>query len=204
MTGDDGRARVDPRVLRTRRLLKDALLSLAREKPFAEITVADVADRATVNRSTFYQHYPDTDTLLADALDMQATQYGMDIGSVDPDAPADEPPTTLVRYARLIAENVDLYRDALGTHGSTVAVVRLHERFAGIALDSMRVRGTAPTHSDIPVDVFAAGVSGTVMAVIGAWLRMDPLPPAEDVARWAWSMVTGRTTAVDRAHDAYG
>jgi hypothetical protein len=35
---------------------------------------------------------------------------------------------------------------------------------------------------------------------------MEPLPPPEDVARWAWSLVTGRTVAAvtDHRHDAYG
>ncbi len=193
-------------MLRTRRLLQDALLALARERAFTEITVADVTDRATVNRSTFYQHYPDTDTLLADALDMQATQYGMESDPVTPDAPADQPPPALVRYAGLLAKNAELYRDALGTHGSMVAVSRLHERFRGLALESMRAQGTVPTQADIPLDVFAAGVSGMVMAVFGAWLEMDPLPPPEDAARWAWSQVTGRTmpVPVDHTHDAYG
>ena len=205
MTGNDGRVRVDPRVLRTRRLLQDALLSLAHEKTLTDITVADVTDRATVNRSTFYQHYPDTDTLLADALDTQASQFGMETVSVDAARPSDEPPVTLVRYARLIAENVDLYRDALGSHGSLVAMNRLHGRFKRLAVDTMRANGSEPI-TEMPLDVFAAGISGSVIAVYSAWLRMDPLPPPEDVARWAWSLVVGRTTPapVDHAHDAYG
>src|SRR4051812_29698071 len=135
MTGGADRARMDPRVLRTRRLLQDALLALARQKAFSEITVADVTDRATVNRSTFYQHYPDTDTLLADALDMQASQFGVDLASIVPDAPADQPPEVMVRYAQLLAEHVDLYRDALGPHGSAVAAARLHVRFRELILE---------------------------------------------------------------------
>ena len=206
MTGNDGRARVDPRVLRTRRLLQDALLSLAHEKAFTDITVADITDRATVNRSTFYQHYPDTDTLLADALDTQALQFGMDAGSIEAGLPADEPPETLVLYARLIAENIDLYRDVLGSHGSLVAVNRLHQRSQGLVIESMRLHGAEPSTPDIPLEIFAAGISGSVIAVYSAWLQMDPLPPPEDVARWAWTLVMGRTTPapVDHTHDAYG
>src|SRR5665811_757073 len=49
----------DPRIARTRRMLQTALLDLTREQPLDEITVADIADRAEVNRSSFYQHYSD-------------------------------------------------------------------------------------------------------------------------------------------------
>ncbi|MGA7928456.1 MAG: TetR/AcrR family transcriptional regulator [Candidatus Sulfotelmatobacter sp.] len=53
----------DPRQKRTRRLLQDALRKLLREKPFEEILVQDIAEVATVNRATFYDHYTDKFTL---------------------------------------------------------------------------------------------------------------------------------------------
>jgi AcrR family transcriptional regulator len=49
----------DPRQKRTRKLLQDALRKLLQEKPFEEILVQDIADAATVNRATFYDHYAD-------------------------------------------------------------------------------------------------------------------------------------------------
>lgn len=49
----------DPRVIRTRRLLQDAFDSLIQEKDFESITVRDIAERATVNRATFYAHFVD-------------------------------------------------------------------------------------------------------------------------------------------------
>ncbi len=200
MTGNDDRARVDPRVLRTRRLLQDALLTLAREKTLADITVADVADRATVNRSTFYQHYPDTDTLLADALDLQASQFGVDLATIVPDAPVDEPPDVMVRYAQLIAENVELYRDALGPHGSAVAVARLHVRFRELILEAMATIGGTPVEAQMPPQIIAAAMAGSVIGVFSAWIQLDPLPSPEVAARWAWSTVSGQTTTTPADH----
>ena len=60
-------ARVDPRVTRTQKLIRDALVSLLGEKSFESVSVQDIADRATVNRATFYAHYTDKFALL-DAL----------------------------------------------------------------------------------------------------------------------------------------
>jgi AcrR family transcriptional regulator len=54
----------DPRVTRTRQLLHQAFLELLREKSFQDITVQDIADRATVNRVTFYAHFQDKFSLL--------------------------------------------------------------------------------------------------------------------------------------------
>ncbi|MGB8908701.1 MAG: TetR/AcrR family transcriptional regulator [Candidatus Cybelea sp.] len=56
--------RVDPRVTRTRKLIRDALASLLAEKNFESITVQDIAEQATVNRATFYAHFTDKFALL--------------------------------------------------------------------------------------------------------------------------------------------
>jgi len=58
----------DQRVRRTRNRLGDALMELLVQKPFDDITVQHVLERAGVSRSTFYTHYRDkNDLFLSDA-----------------------------------------------------------------------------------------------------------------------------------------
>src|ERR1700744_2533409 len=54
----------DPRILRTRRMLMESLARLLNYKEFDTISVQEIADEATVNRATFYLHYPDKNALL--------------------------------------------------------------------------------------------------------------------------------------------
>ncbi|MFZ4683262.1 MAG: TetR/AcrR family transcriptional regulator [Terrimicrobiaceae bacterium] len=49
----------DPRIRRTRELLYSAFAGLLAEKSFEEISVQDIAERSTLNRATFYDHFPD-------------------------------------------------------------------------------------------------------------------------------------------------
>jgi AcrR family transcriptional regulator len=56
--------RMDPRIRRTRKLLQDALRQLLDQKEFDKISVQDITEAATVNRATFYAHYPDKFALL--------------------------------------------------------------------------------------------------------------------------------------------
>jgi len=58
---------IDPRVKRTRQLLQNAFLELLQEKSFSAMSIQDITERATVNRGTFYAHFPDKYALL-DAL----------------------------------------------------------------------------------------------------------------------------------------
>src|SRR6201998_4698913 len=54
----------DPRVLRSRQMLMQALVRLLARKEFDDISVQEIADEATLNRATFYLHYPDKNALL--------------------------------------------------------------------------------------------------------------------------------------------
>ncbi len=55
---------LDPRVKRTRQLLAQAFIELVKEKGFQAISVQDIAERAGVNRATFYAHFQDKYALL--------------------------------------------------------------------------------------------------------------------------------------------
>jgi AcrR family transcriptional regulator len=55
---------LDPRIRRTRELLQQALGALLETKDFDKISVQDITDAATLNRATFYAHYPDKFALL--------------------------------------------------------------------------------------------------------------------------------------------
>ena len=61
---DSSSSLTDPRVRRTRQLLQEGLAKLLETRDFDRLSVADIADAATVNRATFYDHYPDKFTLL--------------------------------------------------------------------------------------------------------------------------------------------
>ncbi len=55
---------VDRRIAKTQEAIKKAVLELMAEKPFDDITMQDIADRADINRGTIYLHYQDKYDLL--------------------------------------------------------------------------------------------------------------------------------------------
>jgi len=60
--------KLDPRIRRTRHLLQDALRGLLDAKEFDKITIQDITEAATLNRATFYAHYPDKFALLEELI----------------------------------------------------------------------------------------------------------------------------------------
>lgn len=187
---------MDARIVRTRRRLQEALFELARERGVDEISVSDIAARAGVNRSTFYQHYSDKETLLADALDLIADEAGAQLGDVD--FVSADPPQALLAFLAHVEAHADLYARVFSEpgYGAVLARLRANAREA--------IRGLAPAAEpvmprDVPVDVAAAGITGLVLGVIGEWLAMEDRPSAAEASRWIWRIVLGLPGTAPRA-----
>lgn len=54
----------DARVRFTKKVIRDAFLSLLREKSVKQITITELCRQAEINRATFYKHYRDAYDLL--------------------------------------------------------------------------------------------------------------------------------------------
>lgn len=62
------KTKIDPRIIRTRKLIMDAFIQLSTKKDFKDITIKDITKEATVNRATFYYHFMDKYDLLEKVL----------------------------------------------------------------------------------------------------------------------------------------
>lgn len=69
----------DRRSRKTRQGLRQALLTLLKEKRYEEISVQDIIERADVARSTFYAHYVDKNDLLTGQNGIFADNLGHEI-----------------------------------------------------------------------------------------------------------------------------
>lgn len=61
----------DPRTVRSKSAMREALLSLMVQKPFASISITEILRQSRYNRSTFYAHYGTKQDLLEDMIDVQ-------------------------------------------------------------------------------------------------------------------------------------
>lgn len=64
---------MDLRVKKTKRAIRSAFYALIKEKPLEKITVREIAERAEINKTTFYAHY-ETVYDLADQLEKETVE----------------------------------------------------------------------------------------------------------------------------------
>lgn len=66
---DEKKSPVDPRILRTRQLIRGAFVELLQEMDIEKLSVNKIAERATINRVTFYLHYRDITDMMEKMAD---------------------------------------------------------------------------------------------------------------------------------------
>jgi AcrR family transcriptional regulator len=172
----------DLRVRRTRKLLMQALIELTIEKGFAAITVQEIADRAMVNRATFYRHYLDKHNLLdaymREVYELTAAQEQL------PAAAGSGPPAGIVRMLDHVWQHADFYRVMLGAQGDPAFVARIRG-FSEQRLRSLLPGNAAPLPPGSPPRELC--LSYLTHAGIGAlawWLQAEQPHPPEQIAAW--------------------
>ncbi len=117
----------DRRVRRTRRLLRDALVSLVLERGYAGITVEDITDRADLGRATFYSHYTDKDDLLGQVVSDLADDLQERLGPLIPASSIGFTGKPVLEMFRHAAEERDVYRVILRGEGDGKALRKFVE-----------------------------------------------------------------------------
>ncbi len=181
----------DLRVRRTRKMIQEALLELTVEKGYPNISVQDIADRAMINRSTFYRHYLDKDDLLVQYMDEVTTLTSEDDVAIDKLQPGEkEVPTGLIKLLRHIAQFSEFYRVMLSANGHPVVTDRLRrnaeERFRFL----LTRPGIVPTPNKSPLDMRLTYISCAGIGAISWWVENKLPCSAEELAIWIGELST--------------
>ncbi len=168
--------KVDPRVRRTRRLLRDALVSLILEKDYASISIKEITERAEVAYITFFRHFESLDQLLMEILE---EGLGELMGHIELLAKQSEPATLEVE-GRLIFEYIeqkaDLFRILIKSQSVTRVRKKVVRSIAAIFQKSCLPLATCG--NPLTAAITSNHIATSLLALIEWWLdnHMKPAP----------------------------
>ena len=175
--------------IRSRRLIHQAFLELLREKPFEKITVTDIVNRADINRSTFYAHYPDVRGLVEALVEKGINESLVIIKNMDfQDALAD--PAPFLRDLICVGQGyMEIYR----LMAKSYFILELTEKIKASMLDK------ALTSEDIPIhvrqsDAFriqAIFFIGGILNIYQQWMLGNLDCSVDDVTAQLVAMIVG-------------
>ncbi len=163
--------KVDRRVRRTKNMLRDALLSLIKEKGYERITVQEIIDRADVGRSTFYAHFRDKEDLLVYGLEEVREQFTSAIDRAD-QRTGGSPSLVVFEH---FAQYDDVRQAMVGRRSAEVFVRYLHEFLSELIRDELSARAPdGPTQ--VPLDALVEFAVSTLLGLGMRWWQLGQAP----------------------------
>jgi AcrR family transcriptional regulator len=177
--------KLDPRVIRTRKLLLDALLELIPEIGFYNITIQAITERAGLNRATFYLHFTDKDELLSAAIkDVLAELENISIPResnqkvMDLDGSKD----LFIHLFEHVAKHSDFYRIMLGERSVASFAAQMQDYIEQMGLRWLAQANINNSRMTIPVEIFISFLGAAYLGVIKWWIQNDMPHSAEYMA----------------------
>jgi len=173
--------KIDRRILRTRRALKDAMLALVLEQGFDAVTIEQITHRADLGRTTFYLHYRDKEELLLESIRELIDDLVAHI-RVSNSSP-------ILLAFQHAAENADLYRIILRGEGAYSAVERLrktiNQTIEELFKEFLQARADVEPdliRSSFPLEVVTNFLAGSLLGLLTWWLEERPPYTTEQMA----------------------
>lgn len=182
----------DLRIRRTHKFLQEAMIELITEKGFDAITVGDIAERAMINRATFYRHYLDKYDLVAKIFEETANQLVENMKPLHKDTRQSEmenPPEIWIQLFEHVAENARLYRAMLGKNGSSWFAARMREHTIKLMLERARqyeqqVEPRQQIEPAMPQELPGTQLSYVLIGTIVWWLESEKSYTPRQIATW--------------------
>jgi AcrR family transcriptional regulator len=160
----------DIRVRRTRTRLGAALTSLMSEKPFDQITLQEVLERAGVGRSTFYVHFSDKDDLWLTQLEGFLEQVTNALDRREEDSFRVLPVAELLAH---IGSQKKLYRTMVDS-GRIHGFFDLAEGYFARAIERRLKRSPRTSNlSAAQVAALSYGLAGSLLSQLKWWMDHD-------------------------------
>ena len=176
---------MDRRKRKTRIAIQNACIQLLQEKEFDAITISDIAERADINRATFYLHFVDKHDMLdrfeeeiMEAIRANFTTDFANVRTIEEIIQSSYEP--LVKVFSVIQNKRDLINLLFQTKG----VKSIHAHFHAIALqmfDSKFAQKSIHTPFQSP-ELFISVIVSTMIGIAHYWINSEDLKSPESLA----------------------
>lgn len=165
------------RTLYTKKVIKESLITLLKNKEIHQVTVTDICKNADINRGTFYTHYKDAYDLLQS---MEDELFNQIIKYIDETPVKNYSDSLLLNVLELISENRDLCKIIFSKQGDNKLIDKLI--FIANKADLEEIYGYSDEYSKPYSNYYIRYIVGGCIAIIQTWLENDlPEPPSEIV-----------------------
>ena len=161
-------------VRNTKRRLYESLMKLVGKKPLNQVTVKELTDDADVNRSTFYFHYQDVNSMVLEMEDRFLEDFSVALTALE-----QKSHDFIAILVRCLENHRDLCKLLLGSNGDMAFVEKMK---AIVAEKCSKIwKDAVPELTDVEASAMDTFLIGGVMSTLQTWVLSETRVPASEI-----------------------
>lgn len=181
--------KTDPRVIRTRQMLRDALVATILEKGYDATSIQDITEQAGLRRATFYLHYRDKEELLVSMMHDTVDELIEKI-QISPQSfliPEVQQAGEIITFMH-VQKNADLYRAILSGQGAAEITRSVREHLAA-GIRERCLLDRSESDMPLPIEILANYMAAVKLNMIIWWLEKGMPYTPEQMAEMCTQLV---------------
>jgi AcrR family transcriptional regulator len=168
------KVKTDPRIIRTKLFLRNALIDLIDEKGFEGTTIRDLMLKAGMNRGTFYLHYRDKFDLLEQSKEEMLKKILEIVENIDPIqimkyAERNEPHPVFLKLFDFFTLHAIFFKVLLGPKGDPAYPVQIKQIMQKHIYNKLSLAQSE--HVPVPREFIIAYLTSANLSIIQHWLE---------------------------------
>ena len=161
-------------VRNTKKRLYESLMKLVGKKPLNQVTVKELTDDADVNRSTFYFHYRDVDSMVLEMEDRFLQDFSVALAALE-----NKSHDFIAILVNCLENHIDLCHLLLGSNGDMAFVEKMK---AIVAEKCSKIwKDAVPELTDVEASAMDTFLIGGVMSTLQTWILSENRVPAAEI-----------------------
>lgn len=161
-------------VRNTKKRLYESLMKLVGKKPLNQVTVKELTDDADVNRSTFYFHYQDVDSMVLEMEDRFLQDFSVALAALE-----NKSHDFIAILVNCLENHIDLCHLLLGSNGDMAFVEKMKDIVAEKC--SKIWKDAVPELTDVEASAMDTFLIGGVMSTLQTWILSENRVPAAEI-----------------------
>ena len=178
--------KIDLRIIKTKKSIYDAFISLMSEKTFEEIKVSEICERALINRSTFYSHFDDKFTLFDNLISDMKNNL---LGELSKKEITDDTKEYYMDIIKILLDeidnNKDIYVASLINNRNSIAMDMIYTTLK----EDLKIKTKNHKEGKIPNEFLASFYIGGIYIACMEWIKGGFKYSKDDIIEYIDSLI---------------
>lgn len=174
--------KIDRRVIKTKRAIRNAFITLMAQKDVNDISIKDIADAADVDRKTVYNYYNGIYEIREELENDLIVLWKEAIEKLDFEKNISNPQQIFATLTEILNSNLELYSSLMKLESKSLVIRKLARALTDVVREGLS--NSPAIKGDVKqLDVAAQFITGGMLSTYQYWFNSDRSIPLEDLSQ---------------------